>query len=299
MEKAVQNAINALYEIRNNELWTEQGQILTSPKDGWTREIFGMEAIKHMLVEPRIPEECFRVIKDGVPQPHRFYSRPLVVGSKAIGRVMDGAKASVALSEGSSLLLTAVEEFYPSMGRFCAKLGDSIGTKCSAFAVVTPPNQGGFVPHIDRTEQLVIQCEGSKRWKVYDIYDQQNSGGEVDVDKIGIPSIYEDVNVGDMIYLPQGAPHSAEATDTLSCHITITFEPVTIGNWVQKAMLKSIQDDAELSKSLPPFYYTDDECEEHLQKVKDKVREIYSNVEEKSEKYAKETINKQKAKGNQ
>ncbi|GGJ77750.1 JmjC domain-containing protein [Virgibacillus salexigens] len=284
--------VSTLNNIKKEDYWSKKPALVSKPSQNWTKEVFGMDAIKWLLVEARIPEECFRIIINGVPQPHQSYSRPIYVGEKIIGNVLDGTKASEALGNGGSLLLTALDEYWKPLRHLCKQLGDKMGTKCSAFGVITPPNQGGFVPHIDRTEQLVFQCEGSKLWDVYGIYKQENTGGEVDLKEIADPIIHENIFPGDILYLPQGSPHAAMTTDTLSCHVTLTFEPVTMGNWIESGLNSIIDEENEYKRSLPPFYFDNEEV--YLKLLNEKVQEIKAKLDNKSEEIAKEHMNKYK-----
>ncbi|WP_026801324.1 JmjC domain-containing protein [Pontibacillus halophilus] len=270
--------LNTLEQINKEGYWSNKPFLRRKKEEDldWTEDVFSTEALKWLLVEARIPEECFRVIKNGIPQPHLHYSRPIYVGQKTIGNVLDGNKASEALKDGGSLLLTALEEYWPPLGELCSKIGNKIGTKCAAFGVITPPNQGGFVPHIDRTEQVVIQCEGTKLWDVYDIYKRGNKGQEVNIENLPEPLMHKDISTGDILYLPQGAPHAAKTTESISIHITLTFEPVTMEDWIISGLKSTINNDEEYKMSLPPFYFNQETT--YLKLLNEKLYDIKAEL---------------------
>ncbi|PEQ87810.1 JmjC domain-containing protein [Bacillus cereus] len=272
----------------SHEEWNEK-PVLHSIDNGWTEEIFSPEAIKYLFTEARIPEPCFRVIKKGNFEPHRPYSRPIIVGEVVASHILDGTKATLALNEGDSIIISAVEEFWKPIRLLCNELTKKLGTKCSAFTVITPPGESGFLPHIDRTEQLVIQCQGKKYWKVFDVHKRGKKGLEVDINKIGDPILELELTKGDVLYLPQGAPHVAYTTDTLSYHITLTFEPITIGTWIKSALEELLEKDEEFVKALNPFWFKNQEL--HLKHTKEKSEEISKDLTAKAIEIALNKLN--------
>ncbi len=279
-----------LYFLENisHDEWNKK-PISRSADNKWTEEIFNPEAIKYLFTEARIPEQCFRVIKKGDFEPHRPYSRPILVGEVAASHILDGTKATIALNEGDSIIISAVEEFWKPIRLLCSELTKKLGTRCSAFTVITPPGASGFLPHIDQTEQLVIQCQGKKHWKVFDVHERGKRGVEVDINKIGDSILELELTKGDILYLPQGAPHVAYTTDTLSYHITLTFEPITMGIWIKSALEELLEQDEDFVKALNPFWFNNPEL--HLKHTKKKSEEISKNLTSKALEIAMNKLN--------
>lgn len=280
--KDIEYISSALSEIKK-EVWAKYPLLIPTPEPEWADDLFGMKALQWMLVEARIPENCFRIVNNGNFEPHRPYSRPIIIGGKTATYVLDGTKAAAALNNGSSIIFSALEEFWSPVKILCKNLSKQLGTKVSAFSVVTPARASGFVPHVDQTEQLVIQCQGKKSWKVYDIFIRGNQGSAINLDNVGSPVLEANITEGQMLYLPQGAPHMAQTSNELSAHITLTFEPVTTGNWLYSALRELIEQDEDCLTSLPPFYYEephiyldqlDKNYKDILGKLSKKVREV-------------------------
>lgn len=229
------NILSTLYSMNQNE-W-EKDSILYRSKlnDDEVEEIFGESDLPQLLNQSFIPENCFRVVDEGNLLSHSEFVRPAYLGSKKLLNVLDGYKAAQALQSNKSIVFSVLEEIWPKTKTLCSNLSEELNTRCSCFMVVSPPNVKGFVPHIDRTDQLVIQVIGSKNWKVYDVFNNEKDGYELDEKNLGETIIHQKISKGDFLYLPQGAPHEAYSSDELSIHITLTFEPHSLYNIIQKS----------------------------------------------------------------
>jgi bifunctional lysine-specific demethylase and histidyl-hydroxylase NO66 len=87
----------------------------------------------------------------------------------------------------------------------------------------------GFAPHYDDVDVFVVQTEGRKRWRLYaplpdailpavssPDFDEADGG-------IGEPLLDAVLRPGDMLYLPRGTIHQAEALEgEHSLHVTIS-----------------------------------------------------------------------------
>jgi len=82
--------------------------------------------------------------------------------------------------------------------------------------------------HYDKSENIVIQLEGRKRWFI----STEPAGLQNNWMHVGepVPSIEHhrvvDVGPGDLLYIPRGTPHTVEST-TESLHLAIVFQPMT------------------------------------------------------------------------
>ena len=84
------------------------------------------------------------------------------------------------------------------------------------------------VIHYDKSENIVVQLEGRKRWYI----STEPAGLQNNWMHVGepVPSIEHhrvvDVGPGDLLYIPRGTPHTVEST-TESLHLAIVFQPMT------------------------------------------------------------------------
>lgn len=87
----------------------------------------------------------------------------------------------------------------------------------------------GFAPHFDDVDVFVVQAEGRKRWRVYaplphaalprvSSHDFPNTP-----EAIGEPLLDVTLQPGDLLYLPRGTIHQAEALPGQhSLHLTLS-----------------------------------------------------------------------------
>ena len=82
-------------------------------------------------------------------------------------------------------------------------------------AYVTPPESQGFVTHYDEHDVLILQIRGSKIWHLYDGTDvaPHEMRRREPVAMAALPSPTDvRLEAGDVLYLPRGRVHAAEAT---------------------------------------------------------------------------------------
>jgi uncharacterized RmlC-like cupin family protein len=77
---------------------------------------------------------------------------------------------------------------------------------------VTPPRTQAFPHHKDRNEGFLFQLSGEKLWQLCQPDTPKKTHSTVRV------------QAGDLLYIPQGWYHSAQAGDGISAHLTIALE---------------------------------------------------------------------------
>lgn len=276
------NILSTLYSINQKE-W-EKDSILYKNKleDDEIKNFFDESDLSKLLNQSFIPENCFRVVDEGDLLSHSEFVRPAYLGNKKLMNVLDGYKAAQALQSNKSIVFSVLEEIWPKTKMLCNNLSEKLNTRCSCFMVVSPPNVKGFVPHIDRTDQLVIQVVGSKNWKVYDVLNSDKDGYELDDKDLEKPIIHEKISKGDFLYIPQGAAHEAYSSDDLSIHITLTFEPHSLYNMIQESnniVLKRKKYNHSLSPSKVKNGFEDGEKDKIIEEFLDDIKkELKSNI---------------------
>ncbi|KAJ9531146.1 hypothetical protein QJQ45_000849 [Haematococcus lacustris] len=119
------------------------------------------------------------------------------------------------------------EGLWRLMSALEAQLGCLVG--CNAY--LTPPSTQGLAPHHDDVELWVCQTEGTKRWRVYAPLGgyplPSQSSRNLRQEELGELLLDITMKVGDVLYLPRGSVHQAEAQEQGSAHLTIS----TYQNW--------------------------------------------------------------------
>jgi ribosomal protein L16 Arg81 hydroxylase len=139
-----------------------------------------------------------------------------------------------AFARGETLYLTKAERLAPSLMQLCRTmeiqllgLGLALRQPINAHVFLTPPGSQGFPAHRDEHASLVVQVEGSKRWLVYDRSTERAASsaaplrpGTVDPGALGAEVSSFPLEVGDVLYVPEGWAHEAVAQDSHSLHVT-------------------------------------------------------------------------------
>jgi len=125
-------------------------------------------------------------------------------------------------------LMTSMESYFGSL------------FGCNAY--ISPANTQGLGPHWDEVEVFIVQCEGSKHWKLYPSpreLPQEQSG--IDRSKIGEPEYDFVLEQGDFLYFPRGTIHEAIAQDVFSNHLTMsTYQYTSWGKLLNIACSEAI-----------------------------------------------------------
>ncbi|MGZ3497571.1 MAG: cupin domain-containing protein [Vulcanimicrobiaceae bacterium] len=192
---------------------------------------FNLSELENVLYGSEVPADGIGVFKDGIPARAESYTQK--TGRKNQRKdgidiqVIDGDRVSALFAHGCSIVLDRVQTYSPNVRRLCHGLEAFFRHRVGANMYLTPPNSQGFAPHYDTHDTMLLQIEGSKRWRIY------RSGFELPLDDdekqrfkavkpaLGEPILEIDVHAGDLLYLPRGFMHEGKAGDGFSMHLTL------------------------------------------------------------------------------
>jgi lysine-specific demethylase/histidyl-hydroxylase NO66 len=180
--------------------------------------------VDHLVTETLLRMPSFRLVKDGVPLDPASYTRTIRIGGRPVERTIRPEGVLGAFDDGATIVLQALHRQWPPVGTFCRDLELSLTHPVQANAYVTPPTSRGFDVHHDTHDVFVLQTHGRKRWRAYRPVvelagpDQPWNDSRADP---GTPVLEEELRPGDVLYLPRGVPHAAEAQEDVSIHVTI------------------------------------------------------------------------------
>jgi lysine-specific demethylase/histidyl-hydroxylase NO66 len=196
------------------------------------RELLDVDGIERLLsTSARRP--TFRLVRDGVTLPPERSTAPVRLGGARLDDVADLDRIATAVGEGATLVLQGLQRTWPPLIDLCRALERATSHPVQANAYLTPSGAAGLARHTDEHDVLVLQVVGSKAWKI---------------DELGAVV----TTAGDVLYLPAGTAHAAEAQDEPSLHITLGILRVTVGDAVARAIERA--DVAALRAPLPLGY---------------------------------------------
>ncbi|OEJ21258.1 cupin [Streptomyces agglomeratus] len=128
------------------------------------------------------------------------------------------------LAEGASLVIDAIDQIHPPVREAAAGLERFFRTPVQVNAYASWTAEEGFGTHWDDHDVVVLQLEGSKRWKIYGPTRQTPAWRDVEAPEAPTGEPIADIvlTTGDMLYLPRGWWHAVSA-DQGSASLHLTF----------------------------------------------------------------------------
>lgn len=191
--------------------------------------------VDRLITETLLRMPAFRLVKDGETLDAASYTQTIHIGGKPVERTVRPDRVADAFADGATIVLQALHRQSGEIGRLCRGLELALTHPVQANAYITPPGSQGFSIHEDTHDVFVIQTHGSKAWRVYEA---------------GTPILETDLTPGDVLYIPRGFPHDAEAGAGVSAHVTVGILSSTWAD-VWRSMMRRLSEHASSGESLP------------------------------------------------
>jgi bifunctional lysine-specific demethylase and histidyl-hydroxylase NO66 len=185
-------------------------------------------------------------------------------------------------ADGYTIVLESIHRYVRAIASLLHAIEVELNFATQVNAYFTPPESQGFVPHYDEHDVLIMQIRGSKIWHLYDGIDVAPRAAlrhePVAADALPSPT---DVllEVGDVLYLPGGRVHAAEATSEVSVHLTVGVQAPTLLLLVTRALNSLSGSDDRVHTQLPPRYLDDPDVQATLGVL---VRDVVEALEQPS-----------------
>ena len=199
------------------------------------------------------------MVRDGRPLDTSRYTRTTTVGGRAVPGVGDAGLVWNEFSAGATIVLQALHRTWPALGQFCRALELELTHPVQANAYVTPPAAKGLAVHHDTHDVFVLQVAGRKQWAVHPPVVElplPSQPWSADLGPPEEPVLAVELAPGDAMYVPRGFPHSAQAQDGVSVHVTIGVLTWT-GDDVVREVLRRVKEHVELRRPLPVGFADD------------------------------------------
>ena len=159
-----------------------------------------------------------------------FDCLPAQAYTQADGRYADPHKVRQCFAAGATLIVQLMDRYHVFFNRLCTSLSATLGHPCQISAYLTPPDAQGLDIHHDTHDVLVMQIEGSKQFHTYPTVVERplpQMHLRADTMQGTNPLTSPVLHAGDVLYLPRGVPHSADAGGNGSLHLSLGILPVT------------------------------------------------------------------------
>ncbi|MGA5495826.1 cupin domain-containing protein [Streptomyces cinereoruber] len=224
-------------------------------------DLFSASAVDELVSRRGLRTPFLRVAKDGSTFPEASFTSSGGAGATVADQLDDTALWR-SFADGATLVLQALQRTWEPVADLASRLGTELGHPVQANAYVTPPQNRGFDAHYDVHDVFVLQIAGTKRWIVHEpvhpdpLRDQPWTDHRAAVADAARGEAYLDtvLEPGDVLYLPRGWLHAAEAQGAVSIHLTLgvhTWTRHALAEQLTRAALALLRDDPEMRGSLP------------------------------------------------
>jgi lysine-specific demethylase/histidyl-hydroxylase NO66 len=224
-------------------------------------DLFSADAVDELISRRGLRTPFLRVAKDGSTLPESSFTSPGGVGA-TISDQLDDTALWRGFADGATLVLQALQRTWEPITDFSARLSTELGHPVQANAYVTPPQNRGFDDHYDVHDVFVLQIDGTKRWLVHEpVYpdplrdqpwtDRRSAVAEAAKGKAYLDTVLEP---GDVLYLPRGWLHAAQALGEVSIHLTLGIHSWTryaLAEQLAQSALAVLRDDPQMRGTLP------------------------------------------------
>ncbi|MHC5557630.1 cupin domain-containing protein [Kocuria sp. U4B] len=224
-------------------------------------DLFSAAAVDELLSCRGLRTPFLRVAKDGSTFPDSSFTSSAGVGA-TIADQLDDTALWRSFADGATLVLQALHRTWEPVSAFTTRLSTELGHPVQANAYITPPQNRGFGDHYDVHDVFVLQIAGTKRWIIHEPVhpdplrdhpwtDRRSAVAEAAKGGAYIDSVLEP---GDVLYLPRGWLHAAQAQGEVSIHLTLGVHNWTryaLAEQLVQAALAALREDPEMRRTLP------------------------------------------------
>lgn len=220
-------------------------------------DLLTLDDVDELVSRRGLRTPFLRMAKNGNVIDAKRFTRGGGAGAE-IGDQVDGDRVLSSFADGATLVLQGLHRVWPPVVDFGARLSADLGHPVQVNAYITPPQSTGFSAHYDVHDVFVLQVAGEKRWSIHapvvqaPLRDQPwtDHRAAVSAAAESDPVIDTVLRPGDVLYLPRGWLHSAQALGDTTAHLTVGVHPVTRYAVVEALSALAAQDPA-LRASLP------------------------------------------------
>lgn len=171
---------------------------------------------------------------------------------------VDRGAVAMQYRQGATLILNQAQRIVPALGRLCQGIEHIFSCHAQTNLYLTPAGAQGFPTHFDNHDVFVIQAEGEKLWRLYDVPVDTPYRGEQFVRQVHAKGELRDefvLKAGDVAYVPRGMMHDAETSgDAPSLHVTVGLISRTWADLVLEAVAEVALRHPGFRRSLPAGY---------------------------------------------
>ena len=239
--------------------WSKAPLHVPGVDDGGFADLLSLDDVDHLVSSTFLRLPAFRLVRDGTPLDPAAYTRRARMGGRPVSGVADPGRVYEEFAKGATIVLQGLHRFWAPLARFARQLELELTHRIQVNAYVTPPAARGLAVHYDTHDVFVLQFGGVKQWSVHEPVFEDPLPSQPWSRSRGAPAepcLSVELREGDSLYVPRGFPHSAQAQEGISGHLTVG---VLADTWADllRAALAEMDDELDFRRSLPVGYAHD------------------------------------------
>ncbi|MGW9041262.1 cupin domain-containing protein [Streptomyces lydicus] len=222
---------------------------------GTVSDLLTWDDLNWILGRNRMEVPRLRLSKDGEMVPQDAYTHPFVTRRSTVWHRLHPAAFHEQIDQGATLVIDAIDELHPGVQRLACDLESWLRTQVQVNLYASWSAREGFGTHWDDHDVVVVQLDGSKRWKLYGPTRLAPMHRDVETpdEPPEEPTAEFVLKAGDMLYLPRGWWHNVSASEgEPSLHLTCGLTTMTGADliiWLSEIL----RSDDVVRRDLPRF----------------------------------------------
>jgi ribosomal protein L16 Arg81 hydroxylase len=239
------------YEQFATHYWS-QDCLLNKGSSSRFADLFEWASIEKILSTQRFDFPRLRLVRRGKVVPSHEYMavRHDRRGTAYVTHVSQAVLRE--MQQGAMLHITAVNDAWEPLARFAAALELELTARVQVNLHAALARSKGFATHWDGHDVFVIQVAGKKAWRLFGFTEVAPLAVPPDQKRDPPKHLLREIvlEAGDMLYVPRGYWHAAEALDDISLHLTFAAQHPT-GLEFLSWLTRQLETEAGLRQDVP------------------------------------------------
>jgi hypothetical protein len=237
-----------------SEYWSRRPLVLKRGNPDFYRAILSIREIDALLFAARFRPGEIRIARSG---------EGIELQTRGTNNFQDPVSIPTIyrhFAAGRTLVLHLLEQRWKPLGIVTHMLERALRCPVHANAYLTPAGEQGYPVHYDDHDFFIFQLDGVKRWRIYEphptavlpikVKSQLPYGGKAS--QLETPLLYDlEVEPGDLLYVPRGFIHYAEAGSAPTLHLTIGVHAMTWYTLLEASLSRAALLDERLRHNVP------------------------------------------------
>ncbi len=196
--------------------------------------LLSWDALNELLRRHRLEEPRLRLAKDGAGVRPEEYTTLVTPRRGAPYRRIDQAALAGCIADGATMVIDSIDELHGPIDELAGKIEAALRERVQVNCYLSYRRTHGFITHWDDHDVLALQVHGAKHWRVFGPTRPHPTRRDVAAPTApdGEPEHDLTLQAGDVLHVPRGHWHDANALDGPSVHLTFGINRATGADFV-------------------------------------------------------------------